>query len=56
MYFETNQGKLKWFNIHLDNIEGKLYNDCSAKLYQQNEILKAVIIEPDDKKGRRNNH
>lgn len=48
--FEINQGELKWFNVHVDNIKGKFYRGCPAKLYQDNEILKAVIIEPDDKK------
>ena len=49
--FETHQDELKWFNVHIDNIEGKFYQGCPAKLYQyDDEILKAVILESDKKK------
>ena len=49
--FEINQGELKWYNVHIDKIEGKFYQGCSALLYKyDDEILKAVIFEPEDKK------
>ena len=44
--FETNQEKIKWYNVHIDNIAGEFYKNCSAKLYMYNDIiLKAVILE-----------
>lgn len=49
--FETNFERIKWYNVHIDNIEGKFYQGCPAKLYQHdNEILKAIILEPHNKR------
>ena len=54
--FETNQGETKWYNVHINNIEGKFYQGCPAMLYQyddDNEIIKAIILEPDNKKNNK---
>ena len=49
--FETNHDKIKWFNVHTDNIEGKFFQGCRAKLYQNgDDILKAVIVDTKKKK------
>ena len=49
--FETNQNEIKWYNVHIDNIEGKFYKGCLARLYEFDDgVLKAVIEKPDKKK------
>ena len=54
--FEINNDKIKWYNLHIDKIEGKFYQGCSAKLYKYDEeILKAEIIEPGKKKKKEKN-
>ena len=51
--FEIYQDDLKWFNIHIDNIEGKFYLGCKAKLDKYNDgLLKVVILEPDTKEEK----
>ena len=45
--FEIYQDELKWFNIHIDNIEGKFHQGCKAKPDKYNDgLLKLVILEP----------
>jgi hypothetical protein len=52
--FEVNEGELKWFNVHLDNIEGKFYQGCPAILYKEDEVLKADILNSEKKKKKFN--
>ena len=48
--FEINKGKIEWYNVHIDNIEGKFYKGCSARLYEYEDgLIKAVIENPDKK-------
>ena len=51
--FEFHQGELKWFNIHIDNIEGKFYQGCKAKLDKYDDGLLKIAILESDKKGEK---
>ena len=45
--FEIQQNELKWINIHIDNIEGKFYQGCKAKIDQYNDgLFRVVILDP----------
>ena len=49
--FETNENEIKWYNVHIDDIEGKFYRGCLAKLYEYDDGIFKAIIEKNDKKN-----
>ena len=50
--FEIKQNDIEWYNVHIDDIEGKFYIGCLARLYKYDTgVIKAVITKPDKEKN-----
>jgi hypothetical protein len=42
--FECSQNDIEWYNVHIDDVKGKFYIGCHAKLYKHDTgIIKAII-------------